>query len=62
MQVEVEAIPPSLIYSLNPLESRLLSSTRTTNPMFLRNSSKNISKLKVFFYIDYIYLIQLDHV
>jgi hypothetical protein len=45
MQAEIEAIPPPLIYSLNPLEPRLPSGTRTTNPIPLRNSSKSISKL-----------------
>jgi hypothetical protein len=45
MQVEVKVIPPSLIYNLNPLEPRLLSSIQTTNPIFLRNNSKNISEL-----------------
>jgi hypothetical protein len=51
MQVEVKAIPPPLIYNLNPLEPRLPSSTRTTNPIPLRSSSKSISKLIIPFFL-----------
>jgi hypothetical protein len=63
MQVEVEAISPLLIYNLNPLESRLLSNTRITNPIPLKSNSKNISELIVlFFYTDYIYSIRPDYI
>jgi hypothetical protein len=44
-------MPPPLIYSLNPLEPRLPSNTRTTNPTPLRSISKSISKLIVLFFL-----------
>jgi hypothetical protein len=44
MKAEVEAMLPPFIYSLNPLEPQLPSSTRTMNPMPLRSSFKSISK------------------
>jgi hypothetical protein len=50
VEVEVEAILPPLTYNLNPLEPRLLSNTRTTNPTPLRSSSKSINKLIVLFF------------
>jgi hypothetical protein len=64
VQAEVEAMPPPLTYSLNPLEPRLPSNTRTINPMLLKSNSKSISELIAPppFCTDYIYLVRPDYI